>query len=173
MHSFRLKSARILTLVSLLFLLFTFSVPLASASTGVSGSKPQGQPSVTIKNSKFTPGYASACDNKINASQSGTTMRAYITNTCVGGIAYWITNFTYSEHCKASIGPWCWAGWDSTVGVPECDSHNISYQRCPSTGTYLREAASGQLWRWRTETCIQFQPGDVAECSEETAQLQF
>lgn len=136
-------------------------------------NSPPDQPGVTIKNPKVTPNWASACDNRINASQSGTVMRAYITNTCVGGIVYWIDNFTYSEHCSQSLFGWCWGGWDSTVGVPECDSHNISFQRCPSTGTYLRGASSGQLWRWRTETCIQFQPGDVAECTEETVQLQF
>ena len=186
MHPLRLKSWRILTLTSFLFLLFTVSVPQASASTGGSGntggsvSDSHSHPSATIKNPKAkqhnlsaTPNSASACNALISAYKNGTLMEGDLTVTCIGGTAYWVTNFMYSEHCRQSIAGWCWAGWDNTNSYPECDAHYITTLRCPSSGNYLREAASGQLWRWRAETCAQFDPGGLSVCTEEDYQLQF
>lgn len=180
MRSFRLVFTRSLAFVTLLCLLFTFSAPMAFASTGGSntggsGEKDYSHPSATIQNphaksSTLTPDDAGGCNILLSSSKSGTIMTGWLNVTCLGGIAYWIYNVTYSEHCVASIAGYCWAGWDSTNTLPECSIHNSATLNC---GPYQREGASGQLWRWRADTCIQFLPSDVSQCAEETSQVQF
>lgn len=182
------------TIVSVIALAMMFFVasPLSayaasgSASTS-SGSNwglwniDQSHPSGTIYNprnkshrllsSSARPLEASGCTQIIDDSATvGTTMKATLNVNCLGGTVYWSYNVMYSEHCIQSLAGVCWAGWDETNTLPECSAYNIASLTC---GPYLREAVSGQLWRWRADTCITFLPTDVAECDEETAQLQF
>lgn len=170
----RLSYLRVMLITGLLLTLFVLSVPRVSAHTVGSEGNSRGQLTVTLKNPKHSPGWAEACITSINPSRYSNIMYANVTVTCTGGAAYWVIFSTYSEHCIASIFGFCWAGWDQEQSYYppnyECSEYNVLTLGC---GTTARSTEQGKLYRWRVETCITFEPGQLNECSEDDWQEQF